>query len=240
MYGADLTEIHDLIHESRGKDYAAEAHDLTRRVRALRPDADSLLDVACGTGAHLRHFGGLFDRVAGLELSEPMVRAARRALPDVPVHTGDLRDFRLETRFDVITCLFGSLGYATDAAELHAALAAFARHLTSGGVVAVDPWWFPETYLDGYVSGDVATVAGRTVARVSHSARAGDACRMDVHYVVADARTGVRHFTETHRISLFPRATYEAAFRAAGLDVTYVPGLYAGRGLFLGTAPVVP
>ncbi|GAA3507430.1 class I SAM-dependent methyltransferase [Streptomyces showdoensis] len=236
MYGADLTEIHELIHESRGKDYGAEARELTRHVRGLRPGAGSLLDVACGTGAHLRHFAGLYERVAGLELSEPMVRAARRGLPDVPVHVGDMRGFDLDARFDVVTCMFGSIGYATDEAELHATLATFARHLTPGGVVAVDPWWFPETYLDGYVSGDVTTLAGRTVARVSHSARDGDACRMDVHYVVADAGAGARHFSETHRISLFPRATYEAAFRAAGLTVTYVPGPHSGRGLFLGAA----
>ncbi|MCQ6556767.1 class I SAM-dependent methyltransferase [Streptomyces sp. C10-9-1] len=237
MYGADLTEIHDLIHESRGKDYGAEARELTRRVRRLRPDARSLLDVACGTGAHLRHFARLFDRVAGLELSEPMVRAARGALPDVPVHAGDMRSFALDARFDVVTCMFGSIGYAADEAELHAALAAFARHLNPGGVVAVDPWWFPENYLDGHVSADVTTVAGRTVARISHSARDGAACRMDVHYVVADARAGARHFTETHRISLFTRASYETAFRAAGLSVEYVPGPHAGRGLFLGAAP---
>ncbi|MDH6213182.1 methyltransferase domain-containing protein [Streptomyces pseudovenezuelae] len=237
MYGADLTEIHDLIHESRGKDYGAEARELTGRVRRLRPDARSLLDVACGTGAHLRHFAGLFDRVEGLELSEPMVRAARRALPDVPVHVGDMRTFGLDARFDVVTCMFGSIGYATDEAELHATLAAFARHLNPGGVAAVDPWWFPETYLDGHVSADVTTAAGRTVARVSHSAREGPACRMDVHYVVADAHAGARHFTESHRISLFGRATYETAFRAAGLGVEYIPGLHSRRGLFLGLAP---
>jgi dTDP-3-amino-3,6-dideoxy-alpha-D-glucopyranose N,N-dimethyltransferase/dTDP-3-amino-3,4,6-trideoxy-alpha-D-glucopyranose N,N-dimethyltransferase len=237
MYGADLTEIHDLIHESRGKDYGAEARELTRRVRRLRPHARSLLDVACGTGAHLRHFSALFDTVAGLELSEPMARAARRALPDVTVHVGDMRAFGLDARFDVVTCMFGSIGYATDEAELHAALAAFARHLNPRGVVAVDPWWFPETYLDGHVSADVTTVADRTVARVSYSAREGAACRMDVHYVVADAHAGVRHFTETHRISLFTRASYETAFRAAGLHVDYIPGPHSGRGLFLGTAP---
>lgn len=237
MYGADLTEIHDLIHESRGKDYRAEAGELTRRVRRLRPDASSLLDVACGTGAHLRHFAELFDRVAGLELSEPMVHAARRALPDVPVHVGDMRAFDLDGRFDVVTCMFGSIGYATTEDELHAVLAAFARHLNAKGVVAVDPWWFPETYLDGHVSAHVTTAAGRTVARVSHSAREGTASRMDVHYVVADARDGARHFTETHHISLFTREAYETAFRAAGLAVEYVPGPHSGRGLFLGVAP---
>jgi len=38
------------------KDYAAEAAAVSARILAHRPDAATLLDVACGTGAHLVHF----------------------------------------------------------------------------------------------------------------------------------------------------------------------------------------
>lgn len=234
MYGAEVAEIFDLVHQARGKDFAAEAADVARRVRARTPDASSLLDVACGAGSHLRAFAELFDHVEGVELAEPMLTVAARRLPTITLHRGDMRDFDLGRTFDAISCMTGSIGYMRTTAELKTALSRFADHLVPGGVVAVDPWWFLESFADGYVSGDVVTVAGRTIARVSHSALEGNASRMHVHYVVADPRSGARHFVETHLITLFTREQYEIAFAAAGFAVDYVEGVQAGRGLFVG------
>lgn len=236
MYGSQSSDVYEFVHRGRGKDYRAEAEEVHRQIRARRPDARTLLDVACGTGAHLRHFRDLFDVAEGLELSEPMAAAAIRLTPGATVHLGDMRHFRLGRRYDAITCMFGSIGYARNEDELRRTLAGFAAHLTAGGVVAVDPWWFPDTYIDGHVSSSMVSEGGRTVARVSHSARDGDASRMDVHYVLADA-VGARHFVERHVISLFTRAQYEGAFQTAGLTVEYLPDLHAGRGLFLGVDP---
>ncbi|MFH0520351.1 class I SAM-dependent DNA methyltransferase [Streptomyces sp. M41] len=234
MYGAELAEIYELIHRGRGKDYQREAAEVERQVRKHRPDAATLLDVACGTGAHLRCFDELFDEVAGLELSEPMARCARAALPHADVHVGDMRDFDLGRTYDVITCMFGSIGYLLTESALVEALRRFVRHLTPGGVLAVDPWWFPETYRDGYVAGGTVSVGERVLSRVSHSVREGAASRMNVHYLVADPESGVRHFHETHLIGLFSREQYESAFTAAGFGVDYLPVEPAGRGLFVG------
>ncbi|MEE3921353.1 methyltransferase domain-containing protein [Micromonospora sp. BRA006-A] len=84
MYGADLAEVFELIHQGRGKDYLAEAADVAERIRARTPGADSLLDVACGTGSHLRAFATLFGHVEGLEISEPFARRAEKAVPGRP------------------------------------------------------------------------------------------------------------------------------------------------------------
>lgn len=43
------------MYEATGKDYAAEATGLHELIQARRPGAASLLDVACGTWAHLTH-----------------------------------------------------------------------------------------------------------------------------------------------------------------------------------------
>ncbi|PVC77707.1 SAM-dependent methyltransferase [Streptomyces sp. CS081A] len=234
VYGRNLAQVYDLVHRERGKDYRVEAEAVAAAARRHRPDASRLLDVACGTGGHLRHFAELFDHVEGLELSEPMADVARAALPGTTIHPGDMRDFRLGTGFSVITCMFGSIGYMESDTELRLALGTFARHLEPGGVVVVDPWWFDETFLDGHVSADVVTVDGVTVSRVSHSARRGRASHMDVHVVVAEPGAGASHFVDRHVISLFSREEYEAAFRAAGLRVEYLPGQPSGRGLFVG------
>jgi SAM-dependent methyltransferase len=234
MYGADLAEVFELIHRGRGKDYLAEATEVAKQVRSRRAEAACLLDVACGTGSHLKAFATLFDHVEGLEISEPFLRIAKANVPAAVLHLGDMRDFDLGRTFDAISCMFGSIGYVATTDELTATLGRFAHHLVPGGVVAIDPWWFLETYTEGYVSGSVIEVDGRTIARVSHSTLEGQASRMDVHYVVADPASGARHFVENHLITLFTRAQYEAAFATAGFDIEYIGGLHSGRGLFVG------
>lgn len=233
MYGAAAAEIYDLTHSARGKDFPTEAQTVLDLIRARTKDTDSLLDVACGTGAHLEVFGHHYDYVEGIDLSEPMLEAARRRIPDVPVSVADMRDFDLGRTYSVITCLFASIGYLESEAELASALRCFARHLAPGGAVGVEPWWFPENFLPGHVAADVVESGDRRIARVSHTVRDGEASRMEVHYVVADRDKGIQHFTETHRATLFTREQYESAFRAAGFEVTYVPGVQNGRGLFV-------
>jgi SAM-dependent methyltransferase len=234
VYGNELAGVYDLVHEGRGKDYAAEAALLASVIRERLPGARTLLDVACGTGSHLRPLARLFDEVEGIELAEAMIDAARATLPDIRLHHADMRSFDLGRTFDALTCMFGSIGYMSDEAELDRALACFARHVRPGGVVAIDPWWFAETFTDGYIAADVVEAKGRTISRVSHSARRGTKSHMDVHFIVADPVAGARHFVDTHIISLFSRKQYERAFTLAGLAVEYIPGVQAGRGLFVG------
>jgi SAM-dependent methyltransferase len=232
VYGAEFAEIYDLIHRGRGKDYAAEARFVAGHARRKAPAATSLLDVACATGSHLSAFAEMFDTVAGVELSAPMTEVARRKLGDV-VHQGDMRDFDLGTRFSVVTCMFGSIGHAMTEPDLVAAFRRFEAHLEDDGVIVVDPWWFEDTFTPGHVAGDVCTVDGLTMARVSHASRQDDKSRMEVHYTVADPEGGIRHFVETYLARLYTREQYEKAFAEAGLTAEYLPGVQNGRGLFL-------
>lgn len=234
-YSDPMAEIYDLIHTARGRDWAGEADDIAALVRDRRPGARSLLDVACGTGTHLVRFAEHFDDVAGLELSEPMAAIARAKLPGRDVWTQDMRDIRPERTFDAVLCLCFSLGYMGSVADLEAAVRSLARCLNPGGVVIAEPWWFPENFLDGFVTGAVAEEPGRVVTRVSHSVREGRTSRMTVHHTVAEP-DGIRDFTEHEIYSLFTREEYAAAFAAAGLSAGFRPGPPNGRGLFVAEA----
>ncbi|NLU68546.1 class I SAM-dependent methyltransferase [Streptomyces sp. HNM0574] len=238
-YSAEHAEIYDFIHAARGRDWAAEADELAGIVKQRNPGADSVLDVACGTGEHLVHFSRRFGRADGLELSEGMRRIAQAKLPHGRVHAGDMRDFALGTTYDAVLCMCFSLAYAADEAEMRAGAAALVRHLAPGGVVVAEPWWFPEKFLDGFVSAGLAQEPGRAVSRLSHSTREGRSSRMTVRYTVADTK-GIREFTEHEVYSLFTQQEYEDAFAAAGCPVTYHPGGPNGRGLFIGRRETGP
>lgn len=232
----DRADIYEAIYRGRGKDYAAESAITVRAITERAPRATRLLDVACGTGSHLKYFASSFTEVAGLDLSDDMLRITRDRLPDIPLYRGDMRAFDLGRTFDAITCMFSSVGYLESTDELNATLSSFARHLTPGGVVVIEPWWSPDTFLNDYVQGDTVTVDGRTISRTSHSVWAQErmASRMEVHYVVAEPKQGIRHFTDVHVMSLFTRAEYEEAFRLNGFDVEFVPYDQAGPGLVVG------
>ncbi|GAA2937188.1 class I SAM-dependent methyltransferase [Streptomyces thioluteus] len=228
-------DLYDAIYRGRGKDYRAEAAVVARHIRRHHPGAASLLDVGCGTGGHLRYFAQEFTRCEGIDAADGMLEVCRRENPDVPVATGDMRAFRTGRRYDAVVSLFSAVGNLGGTGELDASLASFAAHLEPGGVVVVEPWWFPANFTPDHVGASVSTVDGRTVARVSHTVREGDAAsRMEVHYVVAEPGKGVRHFTDTHVMALFTREQYETAFTRAGLAVEYVTGEYPGNGLFVG------
>ncbi|ONK09331.1 class I SAM-dependent methyltransferase [Streptomyces sp. MP131-18] len=233
-YSREHADIYDMIHSGRGRDWAAEADSIADIAVAKRPGADSVLDVACGTGEHLRRFRERFTTVAGLELSAGMRELAQRKLPGVTIHAGDMRDFDLGQRFDVVTCMCFSLGYMTSVGQLHEAIASLVRHVNPGGVVIAEPWWFPEKFLDGFVSGAVTHERGHVISRVSHSVREGGRSRMTVRYTVANAQ-GIRDFTETEIHSLFSREEYLAGFARAGVEAEFQEGGPNGRGMFIGT-----
>lgn len=89
------------------KDYQGEVEKLTAVIRSCVPDARTLLDVACGTGRDLELLSDGY-RFEGLDLDAQLLAVARERLPSVPLHSGDMRDFELGRRFDVVTCLLPS------------------------------------------------------------------------------------------------------------------------------------
>ncbi|GAA2611408.1 class I SAM-dependent methyltransferase [Streptomyces tubercidicus] len=231
----DVGDIYDAIYGGRGKDYRGESAAVTRHIRSRHPEAVSVLDVGCGTGGHLKYFAEDFTVVEGIDLTEGMLDVARRNLPEIPVRRGDMRSFELGRHFDAVVCLFAAIGNLVGQDELDTTLATFARHLVPGGVLVIEPWWFPENFTPGHVGGSVTTVDARTVARVSHTVRDSEtASRMDIHYLVAEPGKGIQRFADTHVLSLFGHEQFEKAFEQAGFSFEYVEGDYHGNGLFVG------
>jgi len=227
-------DIYDLMHRARGKDYAGEAAQVCREVRARNADATSLLDVACGTGSHLVHLRNDVS-VSGVELDPSMLDVARRRLPGVELHIGDMRTFDLPRRYDAVICLFSAIGYMLRREDLDLAMAAMARHLAPGGVLVVEPWFHPDQWFDGHVVADAANDADIAVARVSRSTRDGILSRFEFHYAVGRPE-GIDTFMEPHVMGLWTVEEYSAAMQSAGLAVEHDPVGLIGRGLFIGVA----
>ena len=224
--------IYDAIYASI-RDYPLEAAELDRLIQDRRPGARTLLDVACGTGAHLEHLTAY--EVEGLDLDPEMLAVARERLPEVSFHEGDMADFDLGKRFDAVVCLFSSIGYVRTEERLRSAIASMAGHLERGGVLVVEPWLSPDVWLDRHVGAVFVDEPELKIARMNIAQREGNISIVEFEYLVGTP-DGIERFTERHELGLFTVEEYLEAFRGAGLEAEHDPEGPMGRGLYVAVA----
>lgn len=235
MYGK-LADLYDPIYSF--KDYRRETALLVALARRhARSVGRDWLDVACGTGRHLEELARRY-RCVGVDSSPEMLRIARRRLPRTRLVRGDVRRFRLRRRFDVVSCLFSSIGYLPDETGLREAFRNLAAHLKPGGLMIVEPWLPPGRFRPGHVGLVTYDAPELKIARMNDATIEGGRSVMRMHYLVGRRGEPVRHVVSVHRLSLFPRGRTLALLRDAGLTAWFDPdGLMPGRGLFLAVAP---
>jgi SAM-dependent methyltransferase len=223
--------LYDAVYATM-KDYRAEAERVHELVEARRPGARTLLDVACGTGAHLEHLARHYD-VEGLDLDPDMLAVARERLPGVPLHEADMAAFELGRTFDAVVCLFSSIAYVRTLERLERAVASMAAHLEPGGVLVIEPWVLPEQWDARRLHAVFVDEPDLKIARMSVPPPLAREQTLEFHYLVA-TRDGIEHFTERHDIAMFTHDEYVGAVGAAGVRVEHDPDGLVGRGLYVG------
>ncbi len=203
------------------KDYAREAMNIITVIASRVPHPASLLDVGCGTGLHLSYFAEHFTCV-GIDLSSKQLEIARNRLPGIPLIEGDMREFALHERFDVITCLFGAIGYMRNVQDLGRAVGNMEAHLADGGVLILEPWYFTNAWISGLITHETLNHPDLKISRMTTTARHGRHSRMEMVYMVGEPGD-ITTFREHHTMGLFSVEEYLSAFTAAGLTAEYAP-----------------
>ena len=227
-------KYYDALYRALGKDYATESARIVGMLheRGVAKGA-SVLDVACGTGAHLAILREEF-ACEGLDLERNMLAIAAQRAPEVPLHQADLISFNLGKKYDAILCLFSSVGYVPSVLRLNQTLQTFARHLRPGGIVILEPWFTPEQWVDGHLNALFVDEPDLKVARMNVSRRDGNVSIIHFHYMIGSS-DGIRTFTEPHRLTLFTPAEYMGAFKNAGFKAEFEEQGFTNRGLYIGT-----
>lgn len=230
-------QYYDEIYASIDKDYPAEVNKARKIIQKHQQSKGNLLlDVACGTGAH----AGLLSKyyqVEGLDLDPQMVSVARKKHPKIRFHHGDMADFELGRQFDVIVCLFSSIGYTKTKARLQKAIRAMARHLLPGGVLLIEPWFTPKQWHPGRAFITQVNQPELKIVRMSYGGQRGKISFLEFQYLIGTPR-GIEHHTEVHEMGLFTHKEYMDAFKVTGLKVTHDPEGLDGRGLYIGAKPI--
>lgn len=230
-------KYYDEIYSAAEKDYVAEANKIHAFIQKhIHTDGNILLDVACGTGIHADALSERYT-VEGLDLDENMLKVARRKHPQIRFHQGNMVNFKLGRQFDVITCLFSSIGYVRTRSNLNKAINNMSRHLLPGGVLLVEPWFTPEEWHPGRVFALQVDKPDIKVVRMSHSGQRGKVSVLEFQYLFGTPK-GIEHQVEIHEMGLFTHEEYLNAFQSAGLKVTHDKKGLDGRGLYIGKKAV--
>ena len=226
-------KFYNAIYESMGKDYVAEAQKVHHIIgQRKKSPGNSLLEVACGTGLHAFVLQKYY-QVEGLDLDAEMLAVASQNYPDISFHQADMAEFDVGKQFDVVTCLFSSIGYVKTTERLNQATQVMANHLLPGGVLIVEPWFTPEQWKPGRVSALFVDQPDLKISRMNISEIEGRLSFFIFNYLVGTPQ-GVEYFTERHDLGLFTHEEYLEAFRKTGLEVTHDPEGLDGRGLYIG------
>lgn len=229
---SESAELYDAIYGAF-KDYAAEADRIASLVHRLLPDARTILDVGCGTGEHARHLTATHGYVVdGLDIDPALLAVARRKLPDARFFQADMAAFDLGRRYEVVMCLFSSIGYLGDLDRVTAALRCFGRHLAADGAVIVEPWLTPGVFKADATDTRSTEAGGVRVERTSRTSAEGRLSTIVFSYRIEDA-SGVRLAEEVHRLGLFTVEEMLDCFRSAGLAASHDAYGLTGRGLYV-------
>ncbi len=227
------TAFYDTIDAASGVDRAASAATVAAFLRAEVPGARSLLEIGCGTGAHLATFATAGFTARGIEADLTRVALARSRTPEIVVDPADLTTFELGERYDAIVSLGGSSAFARLPARLDAMLAHIATHLEPTGIVVIEPYAIaPSAYRPGTLESVFVNEPDLKIARMCLSKQMGKIGILDYHYLVASLK-GVERFFERHEIGLFSDAIYETAFAGANLRFNRI-SIGAGRDAYVG------
>jgi ubiquinone/menaquinone biosynthesis C-methylase UbiE len=206
-------------------DWKTRYAKLRNVIKELLPEARTALECCCGTGRYLELFAQDFEST-GFDIDPVMVEQCRARCTQSQVVVADMEDFDLGRQFDVVVCLCRSIAFTQTVARMRAVLIRMTRHLRSGGLLLVQPYFTPGQYWTDYPTLNTVEDSEGKIAWMYVSKRRGNLSDAETHYLVGDNEK-VEHFTERHVLGLFTSDEYESALRDAGVEIIDRPELPA-------------
>lgn len=128
----DLSGYYDLM--CADIDYRAQSHAIHRLQQLFGNAGNRHLDLACGTGPHVRHFIDAGYCSSGLDINQPMLDRASARCPEAQFSLQDMCGFTLAEPVDLITCFLYSIHYSAGIERLKACIASVHAALAANGV----------------------------------------------------------------------------------------------------------
>lgn len=146
----DYSKYYDLIYSD--KDYEKEVNYIDNLLtQCPQKKIQSILELGSGTGKHAYHLAQKGYEIAGIDLSEEMLKQANSMLSKLPIELtskirlekGDVRTYRTTQTFDAAISLFHVLSYQNTQRDVMAMFQTAKAHIKPGGLFIFDCWYGP-------------------------------------------------------------------------------------------------
>ena len=229
----EFAEVYDLIYSF--VNYKKASKRLTRLIKKYKKSpGNKLLDVACGTGTHLFYLQNEF-HCTGIDINAEMLEIARKKVRNATFIQADMITMDLNEKFDVIICLFSSIGYTKTYENLEKTINNFSNHLNANGIVIIEPWLEKSIFKEGLPSMTTYDGEDIKIARLNTTNLENDLSTMEMHYLMVRKGEEVQYFKDYHELGLFDHEKTIEIMKAANLGVkSFKKGIMVDRGLFIG------
>jgi SAM-dependent methyltransferase len=229
----DLAKYYDLIYS--WKEYKNETQIIKSLIKQYKKsNGNDLLEVACGTGRHIQYLKDSF-AILATDFNKDMLAVAQKNITDATFKQADMIHLNLDKTFDVIICLFSSIGYVKNYKNLNKTIENFSKHLKKGGVVIIEPWFTEPSYKIGLPTMTTYDGDDIKIARFCVCKKRGILSVMDMHYLIAERDKKMTHFIERHELAMFDIDKMLDIMKKNGLKAKFLKnGLMKDRGLYIG------
>ncbi|MDR2406663.1 MAG: class I SAM-dependent methyltransferase [Bacteroidales bacterium] len=217
------SEYYNLLYKD--KDYGEEFQYVLNAINNHSVDhVTSILDIGCGTGKHLSFFKKNGFTVSGIDLSENMLKEAKRHLcQDEDLLCFKASEFKFNKKFDIIISLFHVMSYQTQNDELEKVFMNISNNLVYGGLFLFDFWYGPAVLSDPPVV-RIKRLEDKElkIARIAEPVMHYNENTVDVCYQLFIEQSESNHFeklTERHKMRYLFLPEIEYFSKKAGLSL---------------------
>lgn len=143
QFGDLYSKYYDLFYQD--KDYQVEVNYVTSLIQKSSFEAQTILDLGCGTGKHAELFCEKGFIVHGIDLSSDMLLIAEKRRvgkeSQLSFNHANIQDLKLNKKFDVVTSLFHVMSYQNSNEDLTQAFKIAKKHLVDDGILIFDFWY---------------------------------------------------------------------------------------------------
>jgi SAM-dependent methyltransferase len=145
----EYSKYYNLLYKD--KDYQKEIEYILSIVNEFNPSAKTILNLGCGTGKHDFFLSKKGYTVTGVDMSDTMIAEAKSTYGEIKSLTflkGDIRDVRIDKKYDVVVSLFHVMSYQISNEDLYKSFLTAKDHLKEDGVLIFDFWYGPAVLTD--------------------------------------------------------------------------------------------
>lgn len=224
--------LYDLFYQE--KPYKKEADFIINIIKVHFSDKNlNVLELACGTGNHAQYYADQDWQISLTDGSDDMISLTRKKFKNhknVSVSKMDMLEFNsFDKPFDVILCLFDSIGYLVTNENIQTLLTQISQNLKKDGVFIFE-YWNAGAFLRNFESCRVKRIEldQKEIIRISETEIDYPNQLGIVHYTIMEVNDNqIEKYKETHKNRFFLLKEIEVLLNNAELESTENFGGYS-------------